>query len=99
MGIQQTIFMRKTILPYSMNKRGQAEIIGVILLLGVIIVGIYGTLNSISENRYIADTDSGIIYDLTKCSIKNLENEDLIVVRDLDVFIKETNYTMARCKK
>lgn len=81
-----------------MTKNGQAEIgIGVIVLLGVTIMGIFGTYESISDNRYVLDLDSNTVYDLTKCSITNLDSANMEYLRQGDLVGK--SYTMAECSR
>lgn len=62
--------MAFSIIKYSMKKRGQAEAIGAIVLIGILILGGYGSYKIISDNRYVGDKDTKIVYDLKYCNIK-----------------------------
>jgi len=82
-----------------MKKRGQSDPIsvgvGVIILGGILLFGFIGTHIALQESRYMVDNE-GVIYDLTKCNLKDIDKENLQLLRDLDD-IKRKNYTMAKC--
>jgi len=80
-----------------MNKKGLAEIIGGIVLAAVIIGGIITSQRIIEENRYVVDAKTGLIYDLSKCSINNLDQNSLVEIRDIDEVLKNEKYSLAKC--
>lgn len=82
---------------YHMQKRGQAEIIGGIILLGVLLFGVIGTNTALNDNRYILDENSNLVYDLAKCNINNLNQSSLVIIKvtgDLN-----SKYKWAECTK
>ena len=83
---------------YSMKKRGQAEIIGAIILIGVIVFGGFSTYEALSDNRYVVDISTNITYDLLKCSLQNVNKSNLRAVRDINGLDKEF-FQMAECSK
>ena len=80
-----------------MNKKGLAEIIVGIVLAAVIIGGIITSQRIIEENRYVVDAKTGLIYDLSKCSINNLDQNSLVEIRDIDEVLKNEKYSLAKC--
>lgn len=80
----------------NMKKRGQGEIVGVLVLLGLVIVGGIGTYKLISENRYVGDKTTMQYYDLKKCDIKDIPKENLINLNNLDE-AREYGYMPASC--
>lgn len=85
-----------------MNKKGFAEIVGGIALVAVIIVGILASQRVINENRYvvyITEDGTGLIYDLSRCSINNLNQNNLKEIRDVNEALKNEGYTLAECSR
>ena len=82
-----------------MSERGELITIGAVLAVGlVLVVGGLGFNKAISENRYIMDVDKGLVYDLTKCSIKNLDKTKLTYIKSLDeAEEKNANYEIVEC--
>lgn len=73
-----------------MKKRGQVElVIGVILLIGIVGVGLYGTIDSISNSRYIVDITGNVVYDLAKCPISKINQTNLVYISDIDAETKQ----------
>lgn len=82
---------------YPMQKRGQTDVIvGSIIILIIFLFGSYQSINALSENRYVLDTSTNTVYDLSKCSINNLDQSKLVSVRDLNE-LERKNYKMAKC--
>ena len=79
-----------------MKKRGQGEIIGVLVLLGLVIVGGIGSYKVISENRYVGDKTIMQYYDLKKCDISNIPKENLVNLKNINE-AKEYEYVPASC--
>ena len=79
-----------------MKKRGQCEIIGVLVLLGLVIVGGIGSYKVISENRYVGDKTIMQYYDLKKCDISNIPKENLVNLKNINE-AKEYEYVPASC--
>ena len=77
---------------YSMKKRGQVPtvLIGIVFLVGIIGVGISGSINSINENRYVVDITGHVVYDLFKCPIKKINQTNLIYISDVDEATRKT---------
>ena len=74
-----------------MKKRGQVEIIiGAVVFVAVVGFGLIGTINSISENRYVVDISNGVIYDLVKCPISKINQTNLIYISDLNEEARKT---------
>lgn len=65
-----------------MNKRGQIEtIIGVFVILGLLVAGVYSSNELLSEHRYVGDKSKNISYDLSKC-IVNIPEKDLVIFQN-----------------
>ncbi len=85
----------------TMNKRGSAEIIGIIILASMLILGGLGSYKIISENRYVGDSFTKLIYDLSKCDISNIPKENQINFnnqKDIEGAIKN-DYKLAECTR
>ena len=82
-----------------MNKRGQVELgIGAVLLIGVLIYGALSSYEIVSENLYAVDTPAKTIYDLTKCSIKHLNKQNIDFMGGDDVNeLLGKGYRLAPC--
>ncbi len=83
---------------YMIKKRGQGEVVGAVLLLGLLIVGGIGAHKIISENRYVGDTSTKLYYDLKKCDIENLDKVNLISFKTLNEAEKD-GFMPAKCSK
>jgi len=81
-----------------MNKKGQVElVIGLIILAVVVVIGGLGTLTAISDNRYVVDITSNEIYDLTICSISQLNQSNLRYEKDVGALLETGTYRLAKC--
>lgn len=79
-------------------KKAQAGLgIGIIVLLSITIIGIFGTYKTISDNRYVLDISTNTVYDLSKCSISDLEENNIKYVENGDYDAE--GYTMAECSR
>lgn len=83
---------------YWMNKRGQAEVIGGLILIGVLVFGGIITQDVLEDNRYVIDLNTNTTYDLIKCNIKNIDKTNLKMVDDIDG-IDTSIYKLAECSK
>lgn len=81
-----------------MNKRGQAEVIGGLILIGVLVFGGIITQDVLEDNRYVIDLNTNTTYDLIKCNIKNIDKTNLKMVDDIDG-IDTSIYKLAECSK
>ena len=92
--------MRNTNITNMMKKKAQAEIliIGGIILITILGIGSFQSYVVISDNRYVLDNSTSTVYDLTKCSINNLDNSKLIYIKEgeLNEKIKE-GFKVAKC--
>ena len=62
--------MRNTTL-LNMQKRGQVtEAIGALFLIGIIVLGSFGSYKIISDNRFVGNEENGMVYDLKYCDTK-----------------------------
>jgi len=53
-----------------MKKKGQvAEVIGAVILIGVLVLGGFGSYKIVSDNRYIGNTELKMVYDLKYCEV------------------------------
>lgn len=91
--------MAKTRVYNTMQKRGQVgEIIGAIILIGVLVLGGVGSYKIISENRYVGDPNTKIVYDLKFCDIKNVLDEKPLSFSNLEEAYK-AGYKDAECNR
>lgn len=81
-----------------MKKRGQAEVVGALILLGIVLVGGFASYKIVSENRYVGDLNSKIYYDLKTCQVESIPRENLINFNSLGEAIKN-GYVPAPCSK
>ena len=80
-----------------MNKRGLIGVgVGIVVLLLVASVGTVSSYKAFESNKYVVDTSTNNIYDLTKCSTSNLNQSNLVYLSDLNDTNKH-NYYEAEC--
>ncbi len=79
-----------------MPKKGIAELIGSIVILGVLIIGSIASYTVISENRYVGDKITFKVYDLKECNIDFISKENRISFDDLTE-AKENGYSLKQC--
>lgn len=80
-----------------MTKKAQAEMgIGIAVLIGILVLGAFGSHKALSENRYILDASTNEIYDLSKCSISHLDQSNLEYIDIREVKDNE-QYKIAEC--
>lgn len=80
-----------------MQRKGQMDVVlSAVALLVVVVVGGIQTYQGVNANRYVSDSESKTIYDLTKCSVKDLDQSKLNPVEDVNEKINE-GYTLAKC--
>jgi len=70
--------IRKEKIVYPMKKRGQAEVIGAIIVLGLIILGSISSTKVLTESRYVGDESTNTYFDLSSCVVSILP-ENLIL--------------------
>ena len=62
-----------------MNKRGQiGETIGAIILVGILILGGVGSYKIVSNNRYIGNTETQLVYDLKYCEANDMPKDKTV---------------------
>lgn len=82
---------------FSMNKRGQAETLAVVLVGIIVFGGFILSSNKIQEeNRYVGDSNSHIYYDLKSCETKQILPENLMRFKSEKKAI-ENGFTSAKC--
>ena len=80
-----------------MSKLGQVDLIASsIALLVVFAFGSYYAYDGIRENRYVLDVSTKTIYDLRICSVKDIDQSNLVSVGDLNEAIGKGNQ-LAQC--
>ncbi len=80
-----------------MKRKAQVDVVlSAVALLLVVVVGGIQTYQGVTANRYVAYSESKTIYDLTKCSVKDLDQSKLIPVEDVDEKIAQ-GYVLAKC--
>jgi hypothetical protein len=79
-----------------MYKRGQVEtvILGVILVCGLIVAGVYSSSELLTEHRFVGDKSKNESYDLAKC-IVNIEQPNLIIFNSREE--AENGYNLREC--
>lgn len=84
-----------------MRKRGQIEIgIGLVILLGVLTIGSIQSYEVLSNNRFVVDNSTSLIYDLSKCSIENVPKENRFYISgDKIDEAMEKGLRLAECQK
>jgi len=79
-----------------MNKRGQLEtlavVVGVVVLLTSVVAGGIYSEKIISNNRYVGDKDSNLVYDLSKCDISNVLKSNRVPFTSIDEALKDGYY-------
>jgi len=88
--------MRKTYSLQMMDKRGQAEVVGIVFLVSLIIFSGISGYKILSENTYIGDNVTLLYYDLRKCDINNIPKENIVGFKSLKVAINN-GYLPAKC--
>ena len=86
----------KNIINFLMNKRGQLEIVGAIVIIGIIIFSGVAGHKIISENRYVGDITTNLYYDLKKCDIVVIPKENIVNFKDLGE-AKTNGFNPAKC--
>ncbi len=79
-----------------MDKSGTAELVGIILALGMVILGGITSYKILSENRYVGDKTTLLVYDLSKCDISHIPRENITSFNDLE---GAKAYALAECSK
>ncbi|MBI2147223.1 hypothetical protein HYU19_01970 [Candidatus Woesearchaeota archaeon] len=83
----------------ALEKKGQQDIvIGGISLILLIAFGSLQSHNAITENRYVLDTSTNKVYDLSRCSIKELNQSTVLSLEDYDDVVKK-GYGLAECSR
>lgn len=88
--------MKKSTIFQTMKKRGQLEtlavVVGVVVLLTSIVAGGIYSEKIISNNRYIGDKDSNLVYDLSKCDISNILKSNRVPFSSIDEALRDGYY-------
>lgn len=79
-----------------MLKKSMAELIGSIVILGVLVIGSIASYTIISENRYVGDKTTLKVYDLKECNIDFISKENRISFSDL-MEAEENGYSLEQC--
>lgn len=78
-----------------MNKKGQSEIVGIIVLAGLLLISGISSHKILSENRYVGDETTNVYYDLSRCVIE-ISPEDLVSFNTQEEAI-QNGFTSAPC--
>ena len=81
----------------TMKKKGIAELVGSILIIGVLVIGYITSYTVISENRYVGDKTTFKVYDLKSCNIDLVSKESRISFNNLKE-AEESGYSLNKCK-
>jgi len=59
-----------------MDRKSQvSEVIGAIVLIGILAFGVAGANKIVSDNRFIGDSETTIVYDLKYCDVNIPKNK------------------------
>ena len=84
-----------------MKKRGQAEIIGLLVLCAMVAISGFTIVTEVGSNRYVGDTTTKIVYDLLYCDV-HIESQNKInfeSTTQFEHYISDLNYTNAPCNR
>lgn len=81
-----------------MSKKGQAELVGAIILIGLVVLGGVSSYKLISENRYVGDISTKQYYDLKRCDTSQINPENIINFKDFEE-VKRNGFSAAKCSE
>ena len=81
-----------------MKKKGQAEIIGIVVLIIFVAVSSIGGYKIVTHNRYVGDLETKEFYDLAKCDVKDIPRENIISFKNVEE-ARKNGYLPAKCSQ